>query len=540
MNMFCYQCEQTAKGSGCTAHGVCGKSPDVAEMQDLLMYALKDVSRYAEQAAVLGKSERQIDRFLAEGLFATITNVNFDAKDLQKQVKKAAAMRSEAKELYEAAAKEAGKTPEAFETPLEWWTETDDLDQMIRNGEQVGIQERIDRLGEDVTGLQELMTYGLKGIGAYAYHADILGKKSGEVDEFIREGLSYLTGASKNIDELVGMNLKCGEANLRVMELLDAAHTENYGHPEPTKVRVTPVKGKCIAVSGHDLKDLEEILKQTEGTDINVYTHGEMLMCNSYPGLKQYPHFKGNYGGAWQDQRQDFDAFPGAILMTTNCIQKPKGSYEDRIFTSGPTAWPGLTHVHHSDFSPVIEAAQKAPGFAEDHPEAYTITGFARNAVMAVADQVVEAVKNGRIRHDDPVGTDPGQPGQIIPEDSLLVVAGKDVAGDVDVHAPVAAQGHRRFHLVQAEIAGKVAQTEILAGQVDGIGPEMHGGLQFFKVARRRQQFDSWEGSLHVSRYRPVKMRLYRTIRAGMQPLDFRTPRRIVGTTFKKSLTGCG
>lgn len=413
MNMFCYQCEQTAKGSGCTAYGVCGKSPDVAGMQDLLMYALKDVSRYTAEAADLGKTDPKIDRFVAEGLFATITNVNFDAENLQNQVKKATEMRSRAKKMYESAAKEAGKAAETFETPVQWWTETGDPDQMLRNGEKVAIQNRIDRLGEDVTGLQELLAYGLKGIGAYAWHADILGKQSEDVNGFIREGLSYLTRAPKNLDELVGMNLKCGEANLNVMALLDAAHTETYGHPEPTRVRVTPVKGKCIAVSGHDLKDLEEILKQTEGKDINVYTHGEMLMCNSYPELKKYPHFKGNYGGAWQDQRQDFDAFPGAVLMTTNCIQKPKDSYKARIFTSGPTAWPGLTHVHHSDFSPVIEAAEKAPGFTQDHPAAYAMTGFARNAVTSVADQVVDAVKKGDIRHFFLIGgCDGAKPGR--------------------------------------------------------------------------------------------------------------------------------
>ncbi|MFW5853685.1 MAG: hydroxylamine reductase [Thermodesulfobacteriota bacterium] len=411
--MFCYQCEQTAKESGCTAHGVCGKSPDVAEMQDLLMYAMKDISRYAHGAAELGKTDTDIDRFLAEGMFATVTNVNFDAKDLGLQVKTAADFRNRAKALYETAAKDAGKTPETFHTPVEWWKETENLDKMVQTGEQVGIQNRMNKLGEDITGLQELLTYGMKGIGSYSYHADILGKRSEDVDAFIREGMSYLTQEPKSLEELLGMNLKCGEANLKMMELLDAAHTETYGHPEPTKVRVTPVKGKCIAVSGHDLKDLEEILKQTEDKDINVYTHGEMLMCNSYPGLKKYDHFKGNYGGAWQDQRQDFDAFPGAILMTTNCIQKPKGSYEDRIFTSGPTAWPGLKHVHYSDFSPVIEAAEKAEGFTEDYPEAFTMTGFAHNAVMSVADQVVDAVKNGQIRHFFLIGgCDGAKPGR--------------------------------------------------------------------------------------------------------------------------------
>ncbi len=428
--MFCYQCEQTAKGSGCTAHGVCGKSPDVAEMQDLLIYALKDIARYAHEAGRLGKTNKDFDRFFNTALFATITNVNFDAEDLKQQVKKAAGIRAEAIKLYESAFRDAGKTPETFPCPVEWWKETEDLDRMIQTGEQVGIQFRMEKLGEDITGLQELLMYGLKGIGAYAYHADTFGKTSEDVNGFIREGLDYLTQAPKNLEELLRMNLRCGEANLKVMELLDAAHTETYGHPEPTKVRVQPVKGKCIAVSGHDLKDLEEILKQTEGKDINVYTHGEMLMCNSYPGLKKYSHFKGNYGGAWQDQRQDFDAFPGAVLMTTNCLQHPKGSYQDRIFTSGPTAWPGLAHVHCSDFSPVIEAAQKARGFEEDYPEKYTLTGFARNAVMSVADKVIDAVKAGKIRRFFLIGgCDGAKPGrnyytkfaQQVPQDCVIL-----------------------------------------------------------------------------------------------------------------------
>ncbi len=255
------------------------------------------------------------------------------------------------------------------------------------------------RLGEDVTGLQELIFYRLKGSAAYADHAQILGVEDEALYGSFHEMLDFLAEAPTDMDALLTMVLKCGEINLNVMELLDRANTSAYGHPEPTEVRVTPVAGKCIAVSGHDLKDLAELLRQTEGKGINVYTHGEMLPCLAYPELKKYKHLVGNYGGAWQDQRKEFDEFPGAVLMTTNCIQKPRDRYKGRIFTAGLVAWPGVRHISDRDFTPVIEAALAAPGFAEDAAEKTITIGFARNAVMSVAEKVVEAVKAGKIRH---------------------------------------------------------------------------------------------------------------------------------------------
>jgi len=413
MNMFCYQCEQTAKGTGCTAYGACGKDPDTADLQDLLVYAIKDIARYAHGARELGVTDRDVNVFTVKALFSTLTNVNFDLARFHDFMRQAAVIRDRARIVYEQACRNAGKDPEQFDCEVEWWEALDDLDELDREGESLTIQGRIGNLGDDIAGLQELITYGLKGVAAYADHAQILGKEDDGIYAFIHEALDCLTRRPTRIEVLLAHALECGKINLKAMELLDAANTETYGHPEPTKVRVTPVKGKCIVVSGHDLKDLEDLLKQTQGKGINVYTHGEMLPCNAYPRLKRYKHLVGNYGGAWQDQRDEFDKFPGAILMTTNCLQKPKDSYKSRIFTAGVVGWPGVVHIADRDFTPVIEAALTSPGFAEDAPEKLITIGFARNAVMAAADKVVKAVKAGQIRHFFLIGgCDGAKPGR--------------------------------------------------------------------------------------------------------------------------------
>ena len=396
--MFCYQCEQTVKGSGCTTGGVCGKDPRTAALQDLLVYATKGLSMYAHRARELDVSDHEIDIFAIKALFSTVTNVNFDQECLSDLLIKAAELRDRAKELYEEACKKAGRTPETLTGPAAW-TPAADLDGLIKQGEEVSITSRRETLGDDVTGLQELITYGLKGTAAYLDHAQILGQEDDAVYASIHDVLNFLAGEPQDIGELTAVALKCGEINLRAMELLDAANTGAYGHPVPTPVRVEPVKGKAILVSGHDLKDLEELLKQTEGKGINIYTHGEMLPAHGYPELKKYKHLAGNYGGAWQDQRKEFDEFPGAILMTTNCIQKPRDSYKGQIFTTGLVAWPGVTHINDGDFIPVIEAALAADGFQEDGPDKTILVGFARNAVLGVADKVIEAVKGGAVKH---------------------------------------------------------------------------------------------------------------------------------------------
>jgi hydroxylamine reductase len=301
---------------------------------------------------------------------------------------------------------------------------------LVQQGREVGIDARIEKYGKDVTGLQETIVYGLKGAGAYLHHAHLLGEDDEGVYGQFHEIVDFVAGEPTDADDLLGYALKTGELNLLAMELLDRANTGTYGDPEPTEVRVTPVKGKSIVVSGHDLKDLEELLKQTQGEGINVYTHGEMLPCNAYPQLKKYDHLVGNYGGAWQEQQKEFADFPGAILMTTNCLMEPKDSYRDRIFTCGPVGWPGVTHIDGHDFSPVIDAALSQPGFQEDAPEKTITIGFGHNAVMGVADKVIDAVKAGDIRHFFLIGgCDGARPGrnyytklaEQVPEDCVIL-----------------------------------------------------------------------------------------------------------------------
>jgi len=398
MEMFCYQCEQTAKGTGCTTFGACGKDPRTAALQDLLVHILKGVSMYAHRARQLGVHAHDIDVFTIEGLFTTVTNVNFDPERVAELVRKGAAVRDKARKLYEHVAAEKGQKAETLSGPAAY-TPATDMAGLVNDGLAAGIPSRKETLGADVTGLQELLIYGVKGLAAYADHAQILGQEDDSVYAYVHEALDFLTRPNPSVPELVGIILKCGQVNFRVMELLDAANTGAYGHPEPTKVRITPVAGKAILVSGHDLKDLEELLKQTEGKAINVYTHGEMLPANAYPGLKKYKHLAGNYGGAWQNQQAEFEKFPGAILMTTNCLQKPREAYKARIFTSGLVAWPSVTHIYNHQYKPLIDAALAAPGFAKAEPEKTIIVGFGRNAVLGVADKVIDAVKSGAIRH---------------------------------------------------------------------------------------------------------------------------------------------
>ncbi|NLX95000.1 MAG: hydroxylamine reductase, partial [Rhodopirellula sp.] len=295
--MFCYQCEQTTNGTGCVEIGVCGKNPQVAALQDLLVHATKGVAMYAHRAGVLGSHDPQVDRFVLEALFATVTNVDFDPQRLQMHLEEAVRVRGRAKQLYEDACRKAGQEPETLGGPAAWNPDSD-LAGLTSQGELVSIPSRKNGSPEDIIGLQELILYGLKGAASYADHALVLGKEDPAIYAAMHEGLDFLTKADPSVDELLAWALKVGEINLKVMELLYDANSGVYGVPEPTAVRVTPVKGKCIVVSGHDLYDLAQLLEQTEGKGINVYTHGEMLPCHAYPGLKKYKHLVGNYGGA--------------------------------------------------------------------------------------------------------------------------------------------------------------------------------------------------------------------------------------------------
>lgn len=394
--MFCYQCEQTSQGQGCQTIGVCGKDENTATLQDLLIHALKGVSQYAHQARLLGAADPEIDAFVIEAIFATLTNVNFDADRVAELVYKAVEIRDQAKALYEQAAANAGKPSETLAGPAAWQPAIE-REALLAQGREQLIPAFFLSEGKEIKNLEELVVYGLKGVAAYAYHALMLGSSAPASYAIIYEILSSLT-APHTAEELLGRALKVGELNYAVLEQLDHAHTESFGAPAPASVRLHPLKGKAILVSGHDLHDLYQLLLQTEGLGINIYTHGEMLPAHGYPKLKAFKHLAGNYGGAWIDQADDFNAFPGAVLMTSNCIQEPKKSYKYRLFTAGAVAWPGVEHINGTDFAPVIAAALAAPGFAEDGPDESITTGFGHNAVLGVAGTVIEAVKSGALR----------------------------------------------------------------------------------------------------------------------------------------------
>ncbi|WP_456432614.1 hydroxylamine reductase [Thermosulfuriphilus sp.] len=391
--MFCNQCEQTAKGLACTKVGVCGKTEDVDLLQDLLVYALQGLGQVAQEGRKVGVEDRETDVFTCEALFSTLTNVNFDPERIKDYIFRTVELRERLKEKVKAAGSHTDFSGPAAFVP-EKTTEA-----LVKQGEEVELRPEKAK-DEDIFSLKLTTLYGLKGVAAYAYHAQELGQEDPKVYAFLHEALADLNRDDLSLNDWVGIALKVGEINLRTMELLDAAHTNTYGHPEPTSVPLGHKKGKAILVSGHDLKDLEALLKQTEGKNIYVYTHGEMLPAHGYPGLKKkYPHLYGHYGTAWQNQTKEFADFPGPIVMTTNCLVPPKDTYKDRVFTLGPVGYPGVKHLKELDFTPVIQMAQEMEGFAEDLEGKTVLTGFARNAVLSVADKVIEAVKSGAIRH---------------------------------------------------------------------------------------------------------------------------------------------
>jgi hydroxylamine reductase len=405
--MFCYQCEQTAGGKACTKIGVCGKQPDVAALQDLLVYALKGLAQVALEGKKVGVNDAQVGPFICKALFSTLTNVNFDSSRIADLVKKAVELRDGLK----AKVSGAGGKGDLSTNPATFRPEGA-IEAMVAQGEKMASLLADDQ-NEDIKSLKHIVLFGIKGVGAYADHAQILGQSDEGVYEFIEEALAAIERTDLGLSDWVGLAMKTGETNIRAMELLDAGNTGVYGHPVPTKVPLGVKKGKAILISGHDLSDLEALLKQTEGKGITIYTHGEMLPTHGYPGLKKYAHFYGHYGTAWQNQQKEFEDFPGAILMTTNCLMRVQPSYKGNIFTTGLVGYPEIPHLSSQDFSRVVEKALSMPGFAEDRNGASVTVGFARNAVLGVAGAVIEAVKAKNIRHFFLVaGCDGAKPGR--------------------------------------------------------------------------------------------------------------------------------
>eukprot|EP01028_Stygiella_incarcerata_P001853 TRINITY_DN1344_c4_g1_i1.p1 TRINITY_DN1344_c4_g1~~TRINITY_DN1344_c4_g1_i1.p1 ORF type:complete len:592 (-),score=161.04 TRINITY_DN1344_c4_g1_i1:111-1886(-) len=400
--MFCYQCEQTKEGVGCTSVGICGKRPDVAAAQDVLIEMLKGVSQYAHRARELGVSDPEVDHIALDGLFPTLTNVNFDFDRIEDMIHKTAALRSKAKDLYENKCKELGRKAELLDGPAV--LPDPKKKKIVKVGRSFGIDVRQREMGATITGLQELIVYGMKGTAAYAEHARVLGGENPEIFAKIHEIMNFLTTPkAKEIGSLLSTALEVGALNLKVMELLDKSATGKLGDPAPTKIELKSKIGPAILISGHDLVYLEKLLEQTEGTGINVYTHGEMLPAHSYPALHKFKHLVTNYGSAWQRQKKEFEAFPGPIVMTSNCLIAPKKSYENRVFTMGPVGFPGVKHLETPEFGEVIKMAKAMKGFEGEIPigkgEVSELTlGFGHNTVMSVAGDVVKAVQEGKIK----------------------------------------------------------------------------------------------------------------------------------------------
>ncbi|WP_416198652.1 MAG: hydroxylamine reductase [Sporanaerobacter sp.] len=398
MNMFCYQCQETAKGKGCTMQGVCGKTSDVANLQDLLIYTLKGISILGLKADEANMSISEVNKLLLDGLFMTITNANFDKDRFVKKIGEALELREELK----AQLKEKGVELENLHDSATWYGETVEAFEAKADSVQVGV---LATENEDIRSLRELITYGVKGMAAYLEHAANLGFEDENIYKFMRKALVATLDDSLTVDELVALTLETGKYGVDTMALLDKANTETYGNPEITEVNIGVRKNPAILISGHDLKDMEELLKQTEGTGVDVYTHGEMLPAHYYPAFKKYPHFAGNYGNAWWKQKEEFEKFNGPILFTTNCIvpPAPNSSYMDRVYTTGSTGYPGFKHIPNrvdgkaKDFSEIIEHAKRLPAPTEIET-GKIVGGFAHNQVFALADQIVEAVKTGAIK----------------------------------------------------------------------------------------------------------------------------------------------
>ncbi|GAA0219663.1 hydroxylamine reductase [Metaclostridioides mangenotii] len=408
-SMFCYQCEQTAGGKGCTKVGVCGKTPDIACMQDLLIYQLKGISSYAMLLIEKGeKIDKDIVSFVENSLFTTLTNVNFDGDAHEKMLRKS-------QEIKQSLREKCGES--LSDNEYASYDLSENRNQMLEDSIRAGIM--FDQnLDADIRSLRQTILYGLKGMSAYSHQARALGFYSDQVDEFFFRALKAIIDDDMALEDLITFTMKTGEIAVACIQKLDEANTTTYKNPKPQKVNVKLKKGPFIVVSGHDLKDLEMILKQTEGKGINVYTHGEMIPCHGYPELNKYKHLAGNFGGAWQDQQKEFDNLPGCVLMTTNCLMKPRDSYKDRIFTTSVVGWDGLKYIGKSengekDFSEIIEKALELGGYNEDQEPHEILVGFGHEATLSNAPAIIDAVKSGKLKHFFLIGgCDGARPGR--------------------------------------------------------------------------------------------------------------------------------
>ena len=424
--MFCYQCEQTAGGKGCTKMGVCGKTPEIAALQDLLIYQIKGISCYAKEIVEKGENvDKGIVSFVENSLFTTLTNVNFDADAHIEMLK-------ESQRIKEKLRKQVGKIKN--DTDHATYNLSETKSEMLEDAKKAGIMYD-QNLDPDIRSLRQTIVYGLKGISAYGHQARELGYYDDQVDNFYIRALEATTDDTLSVEDLIRWTMRTGDMSVAVMKKLDEANTTVYDNPSPHKVNVHIKKGPFIVVSGHDLKDLEMLLEQTEGKGINIYTHGEMIPSHGYPGLKKYPHLVGNFGGAWQDQQKEFDNIPGCVLMTTNCLMRPRETYKDRIFTTSVVGWDGVKHIGKGkdgkkDFSEIINKALELGGYEEDQEPHEILVGFGHHATLSNAETIVNAVKDGKIRHFFLIGgCDGARPGRnyytefakMVPDDCIIL-----------------------------------------------------------------------------------------------------------------------
>ncbi len=423
--MFCYQCEQTFGGKGCTKSGVCGKTPEIANLQDLLIYQLKGISCYARPLIEQGKKiDKEVVKFVENSLFTTLTNVNFDAEAHVRLLKESAKIKQAMKE----------QAPEGIYPDAATYQLSETKEDMLKDSDKAGIMYNKD-LDEDIRSLRSTILYGLKGISAYGHQARFIGFQDDQIDHMYFLGLETTTNDKLTLEEMIRMTMRVGETSVQVIKLLDDANTSRFQNPTAHKVNVKVKKGPFIIVSGHDLHDLEMLLEQTKGKGINIYTHGEMLPSHGYPELKKYKHLVGNFGSAWQNQQKEFDEIPGCILMTTNCLMKPRDSYKDRIYSTSVVGWDGFKHIDvkedgTKDFSEIIKKALELGGFDKDEDKEEILVGFGHHETLSHAGEIVKAVKDGAIRHFFLIGgCDGARPGrsyytdyaQLVPKDCVIL-----------------------------------------------------------------------------------------------------------------------